>query len=121
VEPKKAKNKPNLNIDFDNTIHIFTSWDNNNITDSPLPKAKESLDKLSVFFTITIFSVRAQTTEGVGAIKSYMKKHDLPFTRVTDKKLPGLLIDDSAITFKGDWEQTVKDIATFQNWQKKKK
>jgi hypothetical protein len=121
VEPKKAKKKPNINIDFDGVVHKYISWDGFAPTNPPVAETKKTLEKLSEFFVITIFSVRAETTEGKDGIEKYMKDNDLPFTRVTDKKMAGLIIDDNCVCFTGDWAETLKKVATFQNWQKKKK
>ena len=118
---KKQVKKPVLAVDFDGTINSYKSgWVSPDvIPDPPTEKSKESLEILSKFFTIVIFSVRAKSELGKKGIAEYMKKYDLPYNSITDKKPNGLIIDDNCLQFKG-WDNTVRAITEFEHWQKNK-
>lgn len=111
----KPKRKINLLVDFDNTINSYASgWKGFDvIPDPPNDGCKEALDELSKHFRIIIFSVRAKTEAGRQGIVEYMKKYNLPHGKITDTKLPGLIIDDLALQFK-TWPQVLKDISNFK-------
>jgi hypothetical protein len=112
MPPKKLK----ILIDFDGTIakegpfvapHI--------IPYEPEPLAREALEKLSEFFTVVIYSVRAQSEGGKKAIEDWMKKYDIPYSKVTNKKeMAVLYIDNRAIRYTGDWKKALREVATFE-------
>ena len=113
-------------IDFDGVINSYTSgWDEDKggatwLPDPPVPGVKEALEELSQRFRIVIFTTRAKTSEGAKAVCDWLTKYDIYHDKVTNKKEAGLLlIDDRAITFKGDWTQTLEDIRSFKHWMKK--
>jgi histidinol phosphatase-like enzyme len=111
MSPKKLK----ILIDFDGTIckegkfvapHI--------IPFGPEPFAVEAIKKLSDYFTIVVYSVRAQSEGGKKAIEVWMKKYGIPFSKVTNKKeMAVLYIDNRAIRYTGDWKKTLSEVATF--------
>jgi hypothetical protein len=108
--------RQHIAIDFDGTIckqGPFTG--NRDIPYEPEPFAKEALTKLSEYFIIDIYSVRANRKEGVEAIAAWMKKYQIPYSHITDKKGPAIFyIDNRAIHYDGNWMTTLKQVATLQ-------
>ncbi len=115
--------KLNINIDFDGVINSYVSgWDNEKgeawLPDEPIPGAKEAINSLKNQYKITVHTTRAKTETGKGAIIEWLKRYDIHFDCVTVSKLPAVFsIDDRAITFKGDWSETLQDIKEFKQWQ----
>jgi len=113
-------------IDFDGVINSYTGWKGPTVTEDPVSNAVESLDTLlGQGYKVVIYSTRAQTAEGLQTIREYLLKHSgspamVEGIEITDKKpIAHVYIDDRAITFKGDWEETLKQIEEFKPWMEK--
>jgi 5'(3')-deoxyribonucleotidase len=114
--------KENLAIDLDSTLADYSKgWLGPTKIGEPLKNAKEALDILHKHFNIIIFSVRDETKEGHEAIVGWLQKHDIPYDAITSKKPAALIVDDNCVVFKGNWKQTIQDIANFKNWNEPKK
>jgi hypothetical protein len=111
-------------VDFDGVINSYISgWKGPTETDAPVLSAAESLKTLyGRGYKIIIFSTRANTQEGIDTIREYLRKHtknnELADTiEITDQKpIADMYIDDRAIPFNGDWEETLKRIEEFEPW-----
>jgi hypothetical protein len=114
-------------VDFDGVINSYISgWKGPTETDAPVLSAAESLQMLyNRGYRIIIFSTRANTQEGIDTIREYLRKHtennELADTiEITDQKpIADMYIDDRAIPFTGDWEETLKRIEEFKPWTEK--
>jgi hypothetical protein len=107
-------------VDFDGVIHGYSKgWQKGIIYDAPVPGCKEALEQLrTAGYKIWVFSARQEEA----GIKEYMEKNDLPYDRIHMGRKPmqaALFIDDKAITFTGNWDQTLKDVENFLPWTKK--
>lgn len=110
-------------FDFDGVIHSYTSgWKGaENIPDPPVEGIKELFDKLHAEgYEIVVFSTRAETTAGIGAIIKYLHDNEIDVDRITSQKLPAIVcVDDRAICFTGDTTDLLDKIINFQPWGKK--
>jgi hypothetical protein len=114
-------------VDFDGVINSYKSgWQGPTKTDEPVLSAAEGISGLwNRGYKIIIFSTRANTQEGTDTIREYIRRHtenDLLANsiEITDRKpIADMYIDDRAIQFTGDWEETLKQIETFEPWVKK--
>jgi hypothetical protein len=114
-------------VDFDGVINSYLSgWKGPTETDAPVLSAAESLKTLyNRGYKVIIFSTRANTQEGIDTIREYLRRHtennELADTiEITDKKpIADMYIDDRAIPFNGDWEETLEKIETFEPWMAK--
>jgi hypothetical protein len=119
--------KKTIAVDFDGVINSYKSgWQGPNETDEPVLNAAEGISGLwNRGNKIIIFSTRANTHEGTDTIREYIRRHtenDLLANsiEITDKKpIADVYIDDRAIPFTGDWEETLKQIETFKPWMDK--
>ena len=72
--------------------------------------AMKGLKKLG--YEIVIFTTRA--IDGLDErqyVADWMAKNNIQYDSITDKKLPATYyIDDKAIAFKGDWQQTLAQV-----------
>jgi hypothetical protein len=120
---KETTRIPTLAVDFDGCIHSYISgWlGATNIPDPPVPHAREALALLGHFFQVVIFSTRAETEEGCAAIAAYMALHQIPYSgKITAMKPSAvLIIDDRAITFRGDWGRTLAETLMFRHYMEK--
>jgi hypothetical protein len=116
-------------VDFDGVINSFKNgWKGPTETDEPVLSAAESIATLfHRGYKIIIFSTRASTEEGVKTIREYLLKHTedpgmVEKIEITDKKpIAHIYIDDRAIPFTGDWEETLKQIDEFKPWTETEK
>jgi len=114
-------------VDFDGVINSYKGgWKGPTVTDDPVLSAIESINTLSdQGYKIIIYSTRAQTGEGLDTIREYLLKHSgnpamVEGIEITDKKpIAHVYIDDRAITFNGDWKETLKQIEEFKPWMEK--
>jgi hypothetical protein len=49
-----------------------------------------------------------------------MAKHEIPYDKIWTfgKPMADIFIDDRAISFVGDWEDTVKQVENFKVWNR---
>jgi hypothetical protein len=119
--------KPILAIDFDGVIHRYTSgWKGATvIPDGKVSGARGAIAFLRTEFRIVIFSARADETRNPGgkeAIEAFLHEHGIEYDDITNEKPPAyLLIDDRAITFRGDWATTAREVMEFSHWFQGKK
>jgi hypothetical protein len=114
-------------VDFDGVINSYISgWEGSTETDAPVLSAAESLKTFyERGYKVIIFSTRANTQEGIDTIREYLRKHtennELADTiEITNQKpIADMYIDDRAIPFNGDWEETLKRIEEFKPWTEK--
>jgi ribonucleotide monophosphatase NagD (HAD superfamily) len=117
-------------VDFDGVIHGYSKgWNGGEIYDEPVPGTKEALEKLRAQkHKIYIVTTRTNKTFGrketepdqKKMIEEYMAKHEIPYDKIWTfgKPMADIFIDDRAISFVGDWEDTVKQVENFKVWNR---
>lgn len=117
-------------IDFDGVIHGYSKgWSDGTIYDPPVPGVKEAMEKLKseghyllIFSTRTnkIFRKKDEQQDQEKLMKEWMLEHGIPFDKVWTfgKPMADIYIDDRAIQFRGDWQETLGDIQKFNVWNK---
>jgi len=106
-------------IDFDGTI----CKQNFPKIGDPQPGVREALNKIrKMGFRIIIHTCRIASywkfltgqdpITYYHVIDEYMKKHDLPYDEIwtSDKPMVWRHIDDSAISFNGNWKRAIKEL-----------
>ena len=87
-----------LLIDFDRTIHSQKQgYGSGVIYDKPTDFCVEALKLLKEKYTIYIFTARNE--EDYPEIERWLKVYDIPYDKITNKKVGGIIIDDKAIRF----------------------
>ncbi len=106
-------------VDFDNTIAKSAKFPE---MGDPINGVREGLRALKdMGFEIAIHSCRTSTElfknlidrmEQVREIRDYMEGNELPYDEIlmADKPLASFYIDDSAIRYKGSWEDVVMEV-----------
>lgn len=95
-------------IDFDDTIASNSSFPDY-IPGAPLPGAVDGIKKLDEMgYKITIFTARPWFD--YANIEAYCKYYGIPVRRIIcGKPLLRFMIDDKAVAFSGDWEQSLQE------------
>lgn len=109
--------RPTICVDFDGVIHAYTSgWLGATvIPDPPIHGCRESIERLRQQYRVVVHSARCHSEEGQAAITTWLRKHEILVDKVCRHKPPAILyIDDRAIRFKGDWNETLHEIAQFR-------
>lgn len=116
-------------IDFDGVIHNYSKgWNGGSIYDGPVAGVKEALEQLKsdghylmIFTTRTnsIFRKKDEPDQKI-QMEEWLAKHEIPYDKIWTfgKPMADIYIDDRAISFRGDWSQTLNDVKTFQVWNK---
>ena len=114
VFAKESIMKKTIAIDLDGVLDNYTNYTN---TIPPIKKgAKEFIIKLSKDYNLIIFTTRNNKLATEWLIKNKIDKY---FTDVTNNKIPAYIyIDDRAIKFNGDYNETLKEIEDFNVYWK---
>ncbi|MEM8669674.1 MAG: hypothetical protein AAGG48_19265 [Planctomycetota bacterium] len=104
-------------VDFDGVIHSYRSgWQGvGTIPDPPIHGVDKAIATLRRRYRVVVYSARTSTEEGRNAIAAWLEKHNIEVDEVCEHKPPAhVYIDDRAIPFTGDWEQTMIDVNEFR-------
>ena len=104
-------------LDFDGVIHSHQhGWQGEAvIPDPPVHKVDRAIADLRKDYRVVVFSARCRSDEGVEAIRNWLKKHNIEVDEVCRHKPPAhVYVDDRAVRFSGDWQQTIADINNFR-------
>lgn len=121
-------------IDFDGVLHGYSKgYQDGEIYDPPVPGAAEAMKKMKeqghylyIFTTRTnkIFKKKGDGKDEKyqeNQIKEWMAKYDIPYDKIWTfgKPMADLFIDDRAINFAGNWDDTVETVTNFKTWLEK--
>ena len=104
-------------LDFDGVVHSYQSgWKGEDvIPDPPIHKVGIAIKRLRKDYRVVIFSARCRTEEGCQAIEMWLDKHSILVDEVCrHKPAAHVYVDDRAVRFSGDWEDTISEIHNFR-------
>lgn len=104
-------------LDFDGVIHSYQSgWQGVEvIPDPPIHKVDLAIKRLRKNFRVVVHSARCRSKAGVAAIENWLANHDIEVDEVCEHKPPAhVYVDDRAVPFSGDWDQTIADVHAFR-------
>jgi hypothetical protein len=104
-------------VDFNGVLDSYTGWQGPSHFDPPRPGARAFLDALaSRGFDIVVF-----TTRHPDDVWRWLREHGLAdrVIEVTDRKPAAhVFIDDRAVCFRGDFEDTLRQVDAFAaHWE----
>ncbi len=111
------KDKKTILIDLDGVLNIYNGhYDKDTIPDIK-EGAEDFLEYLNRNSNLYLFTTRNLLKTAKWLIKNNLDRY---FIDITNTKIPAYLyIDDRAICFKGDYEQTKQEIKKFKTYWKK--
>jgi hypothetical protein len=114
-------------IDFDGVLHGYSKgWSDGTIYDPPVPGTREAMEALKAQgHYLLIFSTRTNKVfrkkddpDQEPLIKAWLAEHGIPYDKIWTygKPMADIYLDDRALSFRGDWADTLSQIATFKPW-----
>jgi phosphoglycolate phosphatase-like HAD superfamily hydrolase len=112
-------------IDFDGVLHDYSEgYKGLDVFGKQIPGAAEAVQNLKKQgWQIIIFTARP-VTDG---LKMWLKENDIPFDFINEnpsqldaastKPYADIYLDDRGLQFKGNWQESLKEIAEYKNWQ----
>ena len=104
-------------VDVNGVLDAYTGWRGADHWDPPAPGARAFLAALHARgWRIVVF-----TTRHAPGVRAWLARHDLArfVDEVTDRKPPAdVFVDDRAVCFRGDFDQTLRDVLAFAaHWE----
>ncbi len=107
-------NKKTILIDLDGVLNNYKGNFNNEFIPEIKDGAKNFLKKLSMNYTIKLFTTRNKILASKWLIENGVDKYISDITNI--KELSWLYIDDRCIRFDGDFTNLENQIKTFKTW-----
>jgi len=109
-------------IDFDGVINNYPGWENEGYADvrgEPIEGVKDAIKDLrNAGWLVLVHSTRCSYSGGVVGVVEYLNKYNIRVDGVCSNKPPAdVYVDDKALTFRGDWTSTIKQIEEFHPWK----
>ena len=116
-------------IDIDGTLVHYDEWKGEENFGSMIDGASSATRKLhEKGWYIIIFSTRSNKKY----ISKFLIENKVEFDSINEnpnqpgnakggKPIADVYVDDRALCFKGNWEQTVEDVLNFKSWEEMKK
>lgn len=116
-------------VDFDGVIHGYSDgWKDGIPYDYPVFGAREALtDLIDQGYHVMIYTTRCNhdlldsDRDRVKDVKDYLNQYNIPFNEIytgNGKPKATMYIDDRAISFKGNWNETLNQVKTFKTWNR---
>lgn len=105
--------RPTVCVDFDGVINLYTGWVSEDHWPDPRPGFGEFLYRIEQLG----YAVVIHTTRPVAGVWRWLEIHEVDgfVTDVSNKKPPAVAyIDDRAICFRGDFNETLKEFSGFK-------
>ncbi len=112
-------------VDLDGTIAHYKEWEGEDHFGEPVPGARDALGKLrDMGWTVIVYTTRSNREK----IKQYLEQNSIPFDYINEspfqpanavggKIYAQVYVDDRAIQFNGNWQDTLAEIIRFKAWE----
>lgn len=106
-------------VDLNGVLDQYTGWKGEGHMDPPRPGAERFLAELAEDYRVVIL-----TTQPAERVWEWLREYGLDqyVSDVTNRKPPALVyVDDRAVCFRGDFEETLREIRSFRpHWKEPK-
>jgi len=106
-------------VDLNGVLDQYTGWKGEGHMDPPRPGADRFLAELVEDYRVVIL-----TTQPAERVWEWLREYGLDrwVDEVTDRKPPAVVyVDDRAVTFRGNFEETLREIRAFRpHWRQSK-
>lgn len=109
--------KLSILVDLDGVLNTYTGGFDENFIPPMKSGAAEFLAVLSQTYVVKIFTTRNRLLASKWLIENGLDKYVSDVTNVKESAI--LHIDDRALTFEGDFDETLKKVEDFKVWYKK--
>ncbi|HEX5473085.1 MAG TPA: HAD family hydrolase [Vicinamibacterales bacterium] len=109
--------RPLVCVDLNGVLDRYTGWEHSDHWDPPRDGARRFLDALHTRgFDVVVF-----TTRHPSGVRRWLREHGLDdlVCAVTSRKPPAhVFVDDRAVCFRGDFDDTLRSIDGFKaHWE----
>ena len=111
---KNEHHRPVVALDFDGVMNKYHGWKGENTLYKPQTELPQFIKKVYKHYDIIIYTCR-----DIKHVYTWLEENKLRdyITSVTNlKPRAHVYIDDRAITYKGDYDETYKQIKEFKAW-----
>lgn len=112
-----SDDRPIVCVDLNGVLDAYTGWKSPDHWDPPVPGAEGFLRSLHE----SGFRVVVLTTRWADDARAWLEEHGLLqwISEVTDRKPAAhVFVDDRAVCFRGDFEETLRQVLGFQaHWE----
>lgn len=113
----RPDDRPIVCVDLNGVLDLYTGWKHEKHWDPPRPGSEEFLRQLGERgFRVVVF-----TTRWADDARAWLIEHGLDrwVSEVTDKKPAAhVFVDDRAVCFRGNYGETLEEIARFRaHWE----
>lgn len=98
-------------VDFDGVLNEYRGYNERDLY-SPKPFVENFLEKLNQDYEVIIYTSRVNSR-----VETWLERNNLMkyISKVTSKKVPAIAyIDDRAIQFKGNYNETLMELESFE-------
>lgn len=103
-------------VDLNGVLDMYSGWKGEGHMDPPRPGAELFLAELAEDYRVVIL-----TTQPAERVWEWLREYGLDrwVDEVTDRKPPAVVyVDDRAVTFRGNFEETLREIRRFRpHWK----
>lgn len=114
---KEETRRPLVALDFDGVMNKYQGWKGENTLYKPQTGLTKFITRIYKDYDIVIYTCRDIKKVYTWLEENHLRDYIIAVSNL--KPRAHVYIDDRAITFKGDYEETYKELKEFKAWWEK--